>query len=88
MWVDLQERTERLLRDHHAELIALAENLLEHNSLSTKQVIAILGPNKPETPTELLPPPPVEPEQPAAAASATAGVADEQSRLRDETAAG
>ena len=88
MWVDLQERTERLLRDHHAELIALAENLLEHNSLSTKQVIAILGPNKPETPTELLPPPPVEPEQPAAAASATAGVADEQSRLQDETAAG
>jgi len=58
-----------------------------HNSLSTKQVIAILGPNKPETPPELLPPPPVEPEPPAAAASATAGVAEEQSRLRDETAA-
>jgi cell division protease FtsH len=69
MWVDLQDRTERLLRDHQAELIELAENLVEHNSLSTKQVVAILGPNKPANSPELLPPPPVQPETPAAAAA-------------------
>jgi cell division protease FtsH len=88
MWVDLQDRTERLLRDHQAELIELAENLVEHNSLSTKQVVAILGPNKPENPPELLPPPPVRPEPPAVAASATARTAEERSHdLPDETAA-
>lgn len=75
MWLDLQERTERLLRDHRAELLALAENLMDHNSLSTKQVLAILGPNKPETPPELLPPPPVAPEAPPAEAPAAAEVA-------------
>jgi cell division protease FtsH len=69
MWLDLQDRTERLLRDHQAELIELAENLVEHNSLSTKQVVAILGPNKPANSPELLPPPPVQPETPAAAAA-------------------
>ena len=31
--------------DHKAELIELAEQLMEHNSLSTKQIMAILGPN-------------------------------------------
>ena len=88
MWVDLQDRTERLLRDHQAELIELAENLVEHNSLSTRQVVAILGPNKPENPPELLPPPPVRPEPPAVAASATARTAEERSHdLPDETAA-
>lgn len=69
MWLDLQERTERLLRDHRAELIELAENLMDHNSLSTRQVLAILGPNRPQTPAELLPPPPVAAETPAAAAA-------------------
>ena len=69
MWLDLQERTERLLRDHRAELIELAENLMDHNSLSTRQVLAILGPNRPRTPAELLPPPPVAAETPAAAAA-------------------
>ena len=74
MWGDLQQRTEALLRDHQPELIDLAESLLEHNSLSTKQVLAVLGPNKPASPPELLPPPPKpEPqdqlEPPAAAAS-------------------
>jgi hypothetical protein len=88
MWLDLQDRTERLLRDHQAELIELAENLVEHNSLSTRQVVAILGPNKPENPPELLPPPPVRPEPPAVAASATARTAEERSHdLPDETAA-
>lgn len=74
MWLDLQERTERLLRDHRAELLELAENLMDHNSLSTKQVLAILGPNRPETPAELLPPPPVAAETPAAAAAAAAAL--------------
>lgn len=69
MWLDLQERTERLLRDHRAELIELAENLMDHNSLSTRQVLAILGPNRPQTPAELLPPPPVAADTPAAAAA-------------------
>ena len=87
MWVDLQERTERLLRDHQAELIELAENLVAHNSLSTKQVVAILGPNKPENPPELLPPPPLQAEPPAAAAaSATAHPAEESSDLSPEAA--
>ena len=81
MWVDLQERTERLLRDHQAELLALAENLMDHNSLSTKQVLAILGPNKPETPPELLPPPPE-------AAAAAARPAKERAELPDQAAAG
>lgn len=74
MWLDLQERTERLLRDHRAELLELAENLMDHNSLSTKQVLAILGPNRPETPAELLPPPPVAAEPAAAAAAAAAAL--------------
>lgn len=74
MWLDLQERTERLLRDHRAELLELAENLMDHNSLSTKQVLAILGPNRPETPAELLPPPPVAAEPPAPAAAAAAAL--------------
>lgn len=74
MWLDLQERTERLLRDHRAELLELAENLMDHNSLSTRQVLAILGPNRPETPAELLPPPPVAAETPAPAAAAAAAL--------------
>jgi cell division protease FtsH len=87
MWVDLQDRTERLLRDHQAELIELAENLVEHNSLSTRQVVAILGPNKPENPPELLPPPPLQAEPPAAAAaSATAHPTEESSDLSPEAA--
>ena len=58
MWGDLQQRTEALLRDHQAQLTDLAQHLVDHNSLSTKQVLAILGPNKPDTPPELLPSPP------------------------------
>lgn len=77
MWLDLQERTERLLRDHRAELIELAENLMDHNSLSTRQVLAILGPNRPQTPAELLPPPPVAAETPAAAAALPAKERDD-----------
>lgn len=90
MWLDLQERTERLLRDHRAELIELAENLMDHNSLSTRQVLAILGPNRPETPAELLPPPPVAAETPAAAAAAASALpakAKEHEDLPEKAAA-
>lgn len=90
MWLDLQERTERLLRDHRAELLELAENLMDHNSLSTRQVLAILGPNRPETPAELLPPPPVAAEPPAAAAAAAAALpakAKEHDEVSEKAAA-
>lgn len=90
MWLDLQERTERLLRDHRAELLELAENLMDHNSLSTKQVLAILGPNRPETPAELLPPPPVAAAPPAPAAAAAAALpakAKEHDEVSEKAAA-
>jgi len=88
MWLDLQERTERLLRDHRAELIELAENLMDHNSLSTRQVLAILGPNRPQTPAELLPPPPVAAETPAAAAAAALPAKERGDLPKEPAAAG
>ena len=88
MWLDLQERTERLLRDHRAELIELAENLMDHNSLSTRQVLAILGPNRPQTPAELLPPPPVGAETPAAAAAAALPAKERDDLPKEPAAAG
>ena len=45
LWHDLEDRTERLLRDHRDELMALTDALLEHNELNTREVLAILGPN-------------------------------------------
>jgi cell division protease FtsH len=45
LWQELEERTERLLRDHRAELLALADALLERSELTTKEVLALLGPN-------------------------------------------
>ena len=45
LWQDLEDRTERLLRDHRDELMALTDALLEHNELNTQEVLAILGPN-------------------------------------------
>ena len=45
LWQDLEDRTERLLRDHRDELMALTDALLEHNELNTREVLAILGPN-------------------------------------------
>ena len=45
LWQDLEDRTERLLRDHRDELTALTDALLEHNELNTREVLAILGPN-------------------------------------------
>lgn len=71
MWIDLEQRTEALLRTHLDRLIALAEGLMEHNSLTTRQVVSILGPNERETPPELLPPPPTG-ELPAVVAPAVA----------------
>ena len=45
LWQELEDCTERLLRDHQDELLALTEALLEHNELNTQVVLEILGPN-------------------------------------------
>lgn len=45
LWQELEGRTERLLRDHRDELMALTDALLERNELNTQEVLAILGPN-------------------------------------------
>ena len=90
MWENLEHSTEVLLRKHQDELVALAEALLEHNSLTTKQVAAILGPNKPEAPPELLPTPPAgEPPAIAApqAAASDQSLVPEQSSLPADAAA-
>ena len=67
-WENLERATQALLRKRQDRLIALAEALMDHNSLSTRQVVEILGPNKPEDPPELLPPAPAGTEPPAIAA--------------------
>ena len=67
-WEALERATQRLLRQKQDRLIELAEALMDHNSLTTKQVVRILGPNKPEDPPELPPPTPVGTEPPAIAA--------------------
>ncbi len=45
LWQDLEDRTERLLRDHRDELMALTDALLERNELNTREVLELLGPN-------------------------------------------
>ncbi len=45
LWQDLEDRTERLLRDHRGELMALTDALLERNELNTGEVLELLGPN-------------------------------------------
>ena len=45
LWQDLEDRTERLLRDHRDELMTLTDALLERSELNTKEVLEILGPN-------------------------------------------
>ena len=45
LWKELEDRTERLLRDHRDELMALTDALLDRNELNTKEVLEILGPN-------------------------------------------
>ena len=45
LWQDLEDRTERLLRDHRDELTALTDALLERNELNTGEVLELLGPN-------------------------------------------
>ena len=57
MWLDLDQGTEALLRAHLERMMALAEALMDHNSLTNRQVVSILGPNRPEHPPELLPSP-------------------------------
>jgi len=74
-WENLERATQTLLRRRQDRLIALAEALMDHNSLTTRQVVEILGPNKSEKPPEL-PPPPTGTEPPAIA-SPPAVVAEE-----------
>ena len=45
LWQDLEDRTERLLRDHRDEVMALTDALLERNELNTGEVLELLGPN-------------------------------------------
>ncbi len=45
LWQDLEDRTERLLRDHRGELMALTDALLERSELNTGEVLELLGPN-------------------------------------------
>ena len=45
LWQDLEDRTERLLRDHRGEVMALTDALLERNELNTGEVLELLGPN-------------------------------------------
>ena len=45
LWQDLEDRTERLLRDHRDELTSLTDALLERSELNTGEVLEILGPN-------------------------------------------
>ena len=78
-WENLERATQELLRVQQDKLIALAEALLDHNSLTTRQVVEILGPNKPEKPPELLPPSPAGDEPPAIAAPPAAAAQPEQS---------
>ena len=44
-WRDLEGRVETLLRQNCGKLIALADSLLKHSSLSRKEVLAILEPD-------------------------------------------
>ena len=84
MWLDLEQGTEALLRAHLDRMMALAEALMDHNSLTNRQVMAILGPNKPENPPELLPPSPAGPEPPAIVAPPPVPVDEAQEEQSDD----
>ena len=45
LWQDLEDRTERVLRDHKDELMAITDALLERSELNTNEVLELLGPN-------------------------------------------
>ena len=45
IWQELEDRTERLLRDHKDELMAITDALLERSELNTNEVLELLGPN-------------------------------------------
>ncbi len=83
-WENLERATQTLLRRRQDRLIALAEGLMDHNSLTTRQVVEILGPNKPEQPPEL-PPPPTGTEPPAIAAPAAVVAEETVASARGQT---
>jgi len=43
VWQELHNQTEDILRKHKSYLIEIAENLMEHNSLSNKEILRILN---------------------------------------------
>ena len=43
VWQDLHDQTEGVLRKHKTDLIEIAQNLMDHNSLSSKEVLRILN---------------------------------------------
>ena len=91
MWLELEQGTEALLRARMDRMMALAEALMDHNSLTTRQVVTILGPNKQETPPELLPPSPAGPEPPAIVAPSVVPAdetREEQTDVAGEVVAG
>ncbi len=73
VWVDLQSSTFDLLRAHEDEVRAIANHLMEHNSMSTKHVLALLGPNGKEPTGTELPAPSGNGGSPGAAAPAPTG---------------
>ncbi len=44
-WLRLEGQVEQLLQEHYNELIAISDALLEKQSLTTNEVLALLGPN-------------------------------------------
>ena len=45
VWQELHDQTEDVLRKHKTDLIEIAQNLMEHNSLSSREVLRILNRN-------------------------------------------
>ena len=45
VWQDLHDQTEGVLRKHKTDLIEIAQNFMDHNSLSCKEVLRILNRN-------------------------------------------
>ena len=43
VWQELHDQTEDVLRKHKKHLIEIAQNLMDHNSLSSKEVLRILN---------------------------------------------
>ncbi len=45
VWQELHDQTEDVLRKHKTDLIEIAQNLMDHNSLSSREVLRILNRN-------------------------------------------